>query len=137
MKLNWLITLNAVLFIVMGIAFGLYAPLIMNFFGVPDIPSEDLLLYWTTVSFARLFGATLFGFGMVLWALRGYLKNAPLDAKRGVIFSLILANIFSAFVAATQSVSIWQTWTGWVMMVVHILFAIGYGIILAGEREPS
>ncbi len=134
MKLNTIITTNAIVFLIIGIAFGIYAPLVLNFFGVPDIPSEDLLLYWTTVSFARLYGATLFGFGIVLWALRGYLEATNPESRRGVIFSLVLANIFAAFVAATQSASIWETWTGWILMIMHILLALAYGVNLRDKR---
>jgi hypothetical protein len=137
LKLNWIVSINAISFLIIGIAFGIYAPLVLNFFGVPDIPSEDLLLYWTTVSFARLYGATLFGFGIVLWALRSYLEATLPESRRGVIFSLVLANIFAAFVAATQSASIWQTWTGWILMIMHLLFALSYGVNLKEKKTTQ
>ena len=56
MKLTHLITLNAILFIAFGIAFALYGPLMMAFFGVPEIEENSTLLYWNVASFARLFG---------------------------------------------------------------------------------
>jgi Ca2+/Na+ antiporter len=136
MKLNWMININAVLFLILGIAFGLYSPLMLNFFGVPDIPSEDLLLYWTTVSFARLYGAALFGFGLVLWALRGYAASTPPDSRRGLIFSLLLANIFGALIAATQSVSIWQSWAGWLLLILYLLLILGYGLSFKERPAP-
>ena len=69
MKISKVINVNAILSMAMGIAFGIYAPLILAFFGIPDIPSEDVLLYWSVASFVRMYGAALFSFGILLMAV--------------------------------------------------------------------
>lgn len=129
------ISVNAILWIALGIAFGLYGPLMLNLFGVPEVPSQDLLLYWNVAAFARLYGAALFGLGLVLLALRGMVTRASQQDQRGVLFSLIFANIMGAFVAATQSASIWQSAAGWILMAIYLVFIILYGILLGYPQK--
>ncbi len=124
------ITLNAVLALVAGIAFALYGPLMLAFFGVPEIPEENVLLYWHVASFARLFGAAIFGFGLVLWAVRSYAATGPSEGRRGVAFALLLANAMGAFVATTQQFAIWETASGLILIAVFGLFTLAYAIIL-------
>ena len=69
MKLSQLFTVNAIVFIGLGIAFALYAPLMIAMFGIQEAEGSTVM-YWYTTSFARLLGAVLFGYGFILWALR-------------------------------------------------------------------
>jgi hypothetical protein len=151
--LRHLISLNALLFTGFGIGFALYAPLMLAGFGTADIQGGDSLLYWYVVSFARLFGAALFGWGFLLWAIRDVLsedkdgemtrlhdmrrspdlRRSP-DFRRSVLLALILADIGGLLVALTQQASIWVTPTGWFLAGIFLLFLIGYGYFLS--RSP-
>ena len=135
--LQRLVSINAIVWIALGIAFGLYGPLMLNLFGVPEVPSEDLLLYWNVAAFARLYGAALFGLGLILLALRGMIARVSQQDQRGVLFSLVFANIMGAFVAATQSATIWQAAAGWILMAHYLIFAVLYGLMLASHPAKA
>lgn len=136
MKLTQLITINAILAIAFGIAFGIYGPIMMAFFNVPEAPGGTVGLYWLVVSFARMFGAALFGFGFLLWAIRGVVAQAStsLESKRGIIFSLLLANAMGAFVALVQQMAFWSSGAGWVTVGIYVLLLIGYVYFLVKQN---
>jgi len=131
-----LVTLNAILAMALGIAFVLYGPLMLAFFGIADIPSQEALLYWNIASFARLFGAGIFSLGLLLFALRVPLANQELSAqsRRGVIFSLLLGNLLTTIVILTQQASVWSAATGWILSAVFGLLTLAYGFIMVGQR---
>ncbi len=126
MKLNHLLTANALVAIALGIAFTLYAPLMLVLFGVSEIPGDDVLLYWNVASFARLFGGTLFGAGLLLLALRGVVETLSPQSRRGIISALLLASGIGLFVAATQQFAIWLAPAGWAAIALSLLFGLGY-----------
>jgi hypothetical protein len=139
MKAQTLISTNALLALGLGIAFALYGPLALALFGTPDVqgaagtPEVETLLYWTVASFARLFGAALFAFGLLLWAARPLFLGdlASPSTRRGFFFALLLGNAMLAFVAGTQQFSVWNSAAGWVVLVLFSLLALGYGILVA------
>jgi hypothetical protein len=135
MKLHPIITANAVLALAFAIAFIAAGPIMMAFFGLPELPGENILLYWNATSFGRMFGAGLFAFGLLLWALRAPLVEGALSPsqRRGVLFALLLANIVGAIVAVTQQMSVWSTAAGWVAVFLFALFTIAYGFLLSQE----
>jgi hypothetical protein len=134
------LTLNAILFIAFGIAFALYGPLMLAFFGVPEIEENSVMLYWNVASFARMFGAALFGFGFLIWAVRSLVASqiASPEALRGVVFALLLGNLMGAVVAITQQSSVWLSTAGWVTTGIFSLLALGYGYFLVtGPRQAA
>ncbi len=135
MKLSRLVTINAILFIIYGIAFSLYSPLMMNFFAVPELQTIDSQGYWLLASFARMFGAALFGFGLLLWALRGSIDQASQATRRGIVFALILAYLLAAIVSATQQVSIWQGPAGWIATGTFVILLLAYGYWMGTNRS--
>jgi hypothetical protein len=139
MKLTHLLTINAILFIAFGIAFALYGPLMIAFFGVPEIPESNVQLYWNVASFARLFGAALFGFGFLIWAVRGLAASqaAPAEVRRGIVFALLLGNLMGAIVAITQQSSIWIHPAGWVATAIFALLTLGYGYFMVTDSRQT
>lgn len=133
------ITLNAILVMALGIAFALYGPLMLAFFGIADIPSQEVILYWNIASFARLFGAGLFSLGLLLFAIRTPIAQGEFSgpSRRGVIFSLLLGNLLAAIVALTQQASVWNNWAGWVLSILFAGLTLGYGYFLARQREAG
>jgi hypothetical protein len=122
LKPNAFLTLHAFIDIAAGIAFALYSPLAVNLLGVPGVTgSADL--YWFMVSFARLFGATLFGWGFLILSLRKIVVSQGIDAsaRQGVLVALLLGNLVSLIVVLTQQISIWGTTGGWVITGVFFI----------------
>ena len=113
-RLNWLLSVHAILLIGLGIAFALYGPLMMAFFAVPELLDIDAPGYWSLTSFARMFGGALFGFGLLVFSIRNVMDQLTPDARRGVIFSLFLSNLMGAFVSITQQSAVWGTPAGWI-----------------------
>jgi hypothetical protein len=127
MKTKQLITLNAILAIGFGIACALYGPLVMAFFGIPEVLDSGALAYWHVAAFVRMFGAALFGFGLLLWALRSALNSLSPQMVRGVLSALLLSNLVGMVAAVTQVTSVWSSVAGWIMTGVFGIFTLTYG----------
>lgn len=139
MKLNLVLTVNALIALGFGIAFALYGPVMLAFFSVPEIPSDDILLYWNVAAFARMFGAALFSFGLLLWAIRGGVEQERVSPgmRRGIVFALLLANIMSAFIAISQQFSVWESPAGWVAIAIFLLLLLAYGYLMVIGPERT
>jgi len=126
MKLTQIISINAILSVAIGIAFGLYSPLMLTLFEISETPSQDVVLYWTVASFSRMYGITLIGYGILLWSIRKLSGQINGGEIRGITFALIIANVLGLYTAITQQVAIWQTLAGWVLSVYYGLFVLIY-----------
>jgi hypothetical protein len=122
--LSTIFTAQAIVIIILGIFVTLYAPLVLAYFGIPDLPENNSLLYWNIAAFARLFGVTLFGFGLLLWAVRGLATGPQVspEKRRGIFFALVLAGIGGTIVALTQQFAVWSNAAGWVMILLFLIF---------------
>jgi hypothetical protein len=137
-KLSSLLLLNAFLFIATGIAFALYGPLMIDFFGVLELNQATSPMYWYVASFARLYGAALFGFGFLIWAARSLMdrQSLPAETRQRFLFALLLAHLISLYVAFLQQITVWINPAGWVAVAVHLLFLAGYGyFLLTGAKQ--
>lgn len=137
MRLASLVYLTSFAALAAGIAFSLYAPLMMNLYGILETGSASQA-YWHTVSFARMFGAALFSFGILGLALRRVAQQTPLDsfAQRGLASAMLLAHLMGFVVATTQQVSIWGTLAGWITSGLLLLLTLAYAYILI-KPAPS
>jgi hypothetical protein len=75
-------------------------------YSIPEVTGMDTISFWNVAAFARMCGAALFGFGLLLWAIRGVIEDISNSSRRGVKYSLLLANELRIFVAITQNFSI-------------------------------
>ena len=139
MNRSTLLNINAIVNMAAGIAFTLYGPLMMRLFGIPDIPSEDVLLYWNVAAFGRLFGATMFGFGLLIFSISRIAGTSQLSESswRGIFLSLIFSNIILAITTITQQVSAWQSQAGWVFTAYFIGLITGYSFLLVHKRQEE
>jgi hypothetical protein len=137
MKLNLLISIHALLLLGFGIAFALYGPIMLAFFAIPEMLEIDALAYWHLAAFARMFGAALFGFGLLLFALRGSIQKFNRQDQRGIVFSLLLANAMGLMVSLTQQASVWQTSAGWITSAIFTVLLLGYIYIIARPDSSS
>jgi hypothetical protein len=125
------LTVNAILFIAAGIGFTLYAPNVLAFFGVAELPGDSQELYWNIAAFARMFGAILFCCGLLLWSLRGVGSKDPNQLLREVLFSLVFGFVLITITALTQQASVWGSLAGWIITAIFALFSGIYIYILA------
>jgi hypothetical protein len=128
LNLKTILLINAFLFIAGGIAFALYGPLMIDMYGILDAGGETML-YWYSASFSRMYGATLFGFGFLIWAASSLpeILQKGSSSRRSVILAMILANGMGLFVSITQQVSIWGNLTGWITTgYMHIIVGIPF-----------
>jgi len=130
MKLQQLVSFQAFTYIIFGIAFGLYGPLMMAVFSVGDRLQIDALEYWQVAAFARMLGGILLGFGLLLWAVRGVLNQINQEGQRGIIFALFLSSLIAVIISITQQSLIWQSIAGWISTGLFTLFTIAYGYCL-------
>lgn len=132
MKLTAFLSFHAIVLLAAGIAFALYGPLMLAFFAVPDTVT-DADTYWHVAAFARMFGAGLFGLGILIWSLRKVVGALPPAAHRGVLAALLLANLMSAFVAITQQSAIWLSPAGWIATGLFTLLTLGCAYFLIAQ----
>ena len=128
MNFKQLITTNAILFIGLGIAFALYGPLMIAFFGILESDGSPVQ-YWYAASFARMLGAALFGFGFLLFALRRFNQPVGGEVERGITLAMIIANALGLLVALTQQVSIWGTMMGWLAAGLFLALLTSYAYL--------
>lgn len=133
MKLKPLLVFNGILFAAVGLAFAMYSPLAMAFFNVPELDINKAS-YWHMAAFARMFGAGLFGWGMLLWAISRGVEVLPAETRRGLVFGMLLACLIGAIVSLTQQSGIWLSFPGWVMSGIFVLLTMVYGYFLAVNR---
>lgn len=127
MSLKRWMFINALVFIAFGIAFALYAPLVAGAFGILNTEGTSEM-YWYSVSFARLYGAALFGFGFLIWAASSIvdgLAQAP-GARRSVLGALLIAHGMGMVVALSQQITIWGALAGWITVGMYTIFMAGY-----------
>lgn len=132
MKFSQLVTVNALVFIGLGIAFALYGPLMIAIFGILETEGSPVI-YWYAASFARLLGAALFGLGFVLLALRSQ-ATSP-SGQRGLILALTISYALGFVVAITQQVSIWGTLAGWITTLLFAALLASYGYFLVRRAD--
>jgi len=135
MKLQNLLNINAILSLFFGLAFTLYGPLMMAYFGIPEIPEGNVLLYWHVVAFARMFGVALLAVGLILLSLRRIARTSAFDpeTRRGIIYSMMFANGAGIFVTLTQQAQIWSSLAGWITVAIFALLFLGYVYFLVVE----
>jgi hypothetical protein len=106
-------------------------------FGMLDFAEADGGIYWFTASFARLIGAALFGYGLLLWAISDLPSNKALTVsnKRKLYLALLLGNILGLFVAITQQWQVWINLAGWLTIAVFAIFVLGYAFALARKTD--
>jgi predicted membrane-bound spermidine synthase len=128
MKISPILTINAAIFVALGIGFTLYGPNILAYFGVSDLAGDNFLLYWNVVAFARMFGAMLLSCGLILWAIRGIFDDTTDKAQvcQEILFSLVLGFLIAAVAAITQVSSVWGSIAGWVLSGLFLVCTLVY-----------
>ena len=136
MKLSSLLAFNGILFVAFGIAFAVYGPSMMGFFKVPEL-NIDGITYWHLTAFARMFGAALFGYGFLVWAVSRAVNELSAANLRSILMALLLGNLLAAIVSLTQQSSFWYNAAGWVTSGIFVLLTLAYGVTLVRGRSKD
>ena len=134
-KISQFFTFNAILFNGLGIAFAVYGPLMVNFYGILETESSAVS-YWYVTSFARMYGVILFGYGFLIWAIKNIpddSKTSP-DTRRKIILAQLLTSILGLIVATIQQITIWWNITGWITVALFLALAIVYLYYLISDQ---
>ena len=129
MKPSSLFAFNGILFVAFGIAFAVYGPSMMGLFRIPEL-NIDGIAYWHVTAFARMFGAALFGYGFLLWAVSRAVDELSAANLRSVLMALLLGNLLAAIVSISQQSSFWYNAAGWVTSLVFAALTLAYGAML-------
>jgi hypothetical protein len=137
-KISQFFTFNAILFIGLGIAFTLYGPLMVNFYGILETESSGIS-YWYVTSFARMYGVILFGYGFLIWAIKDIPENDKTSpqTRRKIIFAQLITSIVGLVVATIQQITIWWNITGWMTVVLFLVLAIVYLYYFISDQRVS
>ena len=137
MTLKGIATINAVIAMVIGLFFSFFGPMLLPAFGASQIPEPVAsdpyaMSFWSALAFARIFGATLFGFGTLLWTLRSITE---VKLARTIALALFITNGFLGGFALIQQLAIWDMVAGWIMVGMFIIFALGYGYFYSAAGD--
>ncbi|MBV6394314.1 MAG: hypothetical protein KPEEDBHJ_03568 [Anaerolineales bacterium] len=115
-------TLNAVVLAAFGVMFLALPEFSLELFGVET--------YTATIFVARFFGAALALTGMVLWMAKDLgdaraAKTLTIMLLAGSVIGFILTLVGMVGVDVIRA-------NGWILLVIHIIFALGYGYMLSG-----
>jgi hypothetical protein len=116
MKLSALMSVNAVIAGVFGLA-------------LIFVPTEFLSVYGVTTDaqFAfvgQLFGAALFGYGLLTWFAR---NAADSEARRAIVRALFTADAVGFIIALMAQLRGLVNAFGWSTVIIYLLLALGFG----------
>lgn len=122
MNFRLLSTLNAILLAVFGAAFLVVPDLTLGFF--------DTETYTATSFVARFLGAALVLAGMFIWLAKD--QSDPRNQRTMTIMLLVASVVgFILMLVGMVGADVIRT-NGWIPLVLHILFVLGYGYLVSG-----
>lgn len=126
MKLRTLFLLDAIVSVLLALAFLLGPETLLKFFGFSAGKTEVLL--------AQVLGAALVGFGALAWFGKDF---ADPQAVQGTIISMLIFNVIGFIVTLLALLSkVTRAGSAWILVILFVLAAGGYVYFLfAGPRE--
>jgi len=128
MKLANLFTVNALIAALFGIAFLVAPAQILAAYEVTVTPGTAVV--------SRLFGAALFGYGVLTWRVRA---AAPSDALRSIVLALCVGDGLGFIAALLGQLGGAVNALGWSTVVIYGALAAGFAFFLpkAGGAATS
>lgn len=121
MSYKFLFVLNALVSLILGLAFLFVPSRAMDFFGTET--------YAATLLVARFFGTALIAIGLLLW----FAKDAAEEGvQKGVAWALLISSILGLIVnviGISPASGVIRA-NGWITIIVYVLFALGYAFML-------
>lgn len=122
MTYRFLSLINAIVLAAFGAMFLVMPEFALKLFGTET--------YEATVFVARFFGSAMLLAGMFIWMA----KDLRETSAEKTMTIMLLAGSIAGFILTLVGV-VWVNViraNGWVLLVLHILFALGYGYLLSG-----
>ena len=119
MSYKFLFVLNALIAVVLGLAFLVTPVPSLAFFRMGQIAA--------TVLTARFFGSAMIALGLVLW----FVKDTSEDAvQRMVATALLVSSVLGLIVNVIGVSNGVLVVNGWITIIIYVLFALGYAFML-------
>ena len=119
MSYKFMFVLNALLAVVVGVAFLFVPGQSLGFFRAEQ--------YAATLLMGRFFGSAMIALGLVLW----FVKDANDEGvQKGVVISLLISAVLGLIVNILGLSGGVVRVNGWITIIVYVLFALGYGFLL-------
>lgn len=116
--------INAIVAVLFGLGFLVVPSMVIEQFGVDDYASTRLV--------AQFFGTAMVALGLLLWFTKDVIEAGT---QRGMAIALLIgavAGLIVTFVGMTSRV---MRSNGWLVMVIYLLFGLGYAYLLFLKRE--
>jgi len=116
MKLSMLMTVNAMVAVVFGVAMVLVPGQFVSLYGVEEIAALNYI--------AQLLGAAFVFQAVLAWSAR---NAAESDARRAIVLALFIGNAFGFVLALIGQLGNVVGALGWSTVALYLLFGLGYG----------
>jgi len=128
MNYRMLLFLNAFVAVLLGAAFLLVPSRVLNLFGTET--------FVATLLMSRFFGTAMLALGLLLWFAKDITEQA---ARTGIGIALMVgatAGLVVTIVGTFASNAVIRS-NGWIVMLIYILFGLGYAYLVFAKREPA
>ena len=116
MKLSALMTANAVIAGLFGIAFVLFPARLLAIYGV-SVDAPFALV-------GQLFGTALLGYALLTWTAR---NAGASDARGAIVLALFVSDVIGFIVALIAQLRNVVNQVGWSTVAIYLLLALGFG----------
>jgi hypothetical protein len=116
MKLSALMTVNAVIAGLFGIAFVVVPVRLLAIYGITADAQLALI--------GQLFGAALLGYALLTWTAR---NAAASDARGAIVLALFVSDGIGFVVGLIAQLRNVVNQVGWSTVVIYLLLALGFG----------
>lgn len=118
MSYKVLFVLNALVAVLLGLAFLFLPDRLLDFFKTDP--------YESTVLVARFFGTAMIALGLVVW----FAGNADPSVQKGMSWALFISAILGLVVNVLGITGGNMRSNGWITAIVYVVFALLYGFML-------
>jgi len=116
MKLSALMTVNAVIAGLFGIAFVVVPVRLLAIYGI-TVDAQFALV-------GQLFGAALLGYALLTWTAR---NAAASDARAAIVLALFVSDAIAFVIALIAQLRNVVNAFGWSTVAIYLLLALGFG----------
>lgn len=125
MKLNTMMTINALIAAVFGFAFVLIPWQVVMLYGLEPNPPLHYV--------GRLFGVALVTFAIMTWSAR---NSADSEARKAIILALFVGDALGFMVALIGQLGGVVNALGWSTVAIYLLLTIGFGYFQFSKQTP-
>jgi len=118
--------INALVAVAFGVGFLIFPSMVIKQFDVDDYASTRLL--------AQFFGTAMVALGLLLWFAKDVTEAGT---QRGMAIALLVGAVGGLIVTFLGTTSRVMRSNGWLVMVIYLLFGLGYAYLLFLKRESS